>query len=146
MERFTQRDILKLLEIYKSEESLWNINSNAYKLLHIKNKAYQKLANELSCDVNTVKKKLRYLRSAYVAEKKKCDSSKKSGSSSDDVYISNLYYFDAMHFLDPILISRQSSSNAPPQTEADAAIEVEYAMEVTVDEMPTTVQEVIFYF
>ena len=47
-----------------------------------------------------VTKKINSLRSSYKKEKKKIVNSQKSGNGTDDLYSSNLWYFDLLSFVD----------------------------------------------
>lgn len=123
--KISQSDILKLIALYRDEECLWNVNSKSYKLLHIKAKAIRKIANILGCDENCAKKKFKYLRAAYTAEKKKIENSKKSGSGTDEIYKSNLFYFDEISFLDQVIVFRNSVSNAPKADQLTPEINIE---------------------
>lgn len=63
-------------------------------------------------------KKINNLRSSVRKEKKKYDSSLKSGASADDVYRPKLWYYDMMSFLSDQDTPRESTSNLDIQDES----------------------------
>lgn len=103
-------ETIKLINNYKQFECLWNYKSASYKRIDLKKNAWLQLAKEFGKNVEEVKKKMKYLRTAYVSEKKKVDQSKKSGSSTDDIYRSHLFYFDEFSFLNSVIVLRPTSS------------------------------------
>lgn len=69
------------------------------------------LARNMEKNEDEVKKKIKNLRSAYVSEKRKVESSKKSGSSPEDLYHPHLFYFDEMNFLNSSVMFRKTTCN-----------------------------------
>lgn len=98
-----KEDILKLIELYKKNECLWDFNNPYYKKSNLKEYTWKTIAMQFNMSVDDVKKKIKHLRSNYVAEKKKCDKS--------DEYISNLFYYGAMSFLDEVIVLRKNNSD-----------------------------------
>lgn len=64
-----------------------------------------------SATKDTVKKKIDSLRGCFRKELKKVNSSKKSGSGSDDIYKPHLWYFEHLLFLIDQETPRESVSN-----------------------------------
>ena len=87
-----------------------------YKDRVLKQESYIKLAEKLkeidpSADINTNKKKLNTLRSNYRRELKKVIASKKSGASTDDIYLPSVWYFEELEFSRKIFMSYFSNFN-----------------------------------
>lgn len=112
---FSKSDIIKLINLYRTNECLWNINSNMYKRTDIKINVLRKIAAELNIDEEIVEKKFKYLRTAYTAEKKRIDASlKKSGIDAEEtesIIESKLFYYNVMSFLDKCIVHREGSKN-----------------------------------
>lgn len=98
-------DIKELIQHYKQYDCLWDINSPDYKNHGTKYQAWKDIANYFNKDVEEVKRKVRYLRAAYVNEKRKVESSKKSGASSP--HKPNLFYYNDLDFLDNVVVWRK---------------------------------------
>ena len=91
--------LAEFIEIYRSETCLWKIRSKEYHDRTRKEAAYDKLCVKLQkLEPNATKKtdisKLNSLRSSFRKEWKKVQESKKSGSGTDNIYKSNLWYYD----------------------------------------------------
>ena len=116
----------EFIEIYKSEPCLWKIKSSDYHDRDKKDAAYRKLVMKLKeiepdANVNVVKKKINNLRSNVRKEKKKIDSSMKSGASADNVYkpfffpsivytIVFVFFVSAYYTLHKLQLIRQASA------------------------------------
>ncbi|XP_065368837.1 uncharacterized protein LOC135961267 [Calliphora vicina] len=105
-------DVLRFIELYRSHEILWNMNLSSYRRNDLKMKAYESIAAETNIPVEEVKKKIKSLRTAYSAEKSKVENSKKSGSDTDSLYITTLFWYNEMTFLDASLIRRKTVDNS----------------------------------
>ncbi|XP_066942171.1 uncharacterized protein [Macrobrachium rosenbergii] len=70
-------------------------------------------------NVNVVKKKINNLRSNVRKEKKKIDSSMKSGASTDNVYKPSLWYFNLFDFINDQDNARSTVSNFSPEDDND---------------------------
>ncbi|XP_017479875.1 PREDICTED: uncharacterized protein LOC108369295 [Rhagoletis zephyria] len=116
-------DILRLICLFRQNECLWNFKSAGYKRVDLKRKAWLQISKELGKDVEEVKPKIKHLRTTYVAEKKKMDSSKKSGEGAETLYELHLYYYNEMKFLDSVIVLRKTTSNLEMEN-------VEFATEV----------------
>ncbi|XP_066985173.1 uncharacterized protein [Macrobrachium rosenbergii] len=114
----------EFIEIYKSEPCLWKIKSSDYHDRDKKDAAYRKLVLKLKeidpdANVNVVKKKINNLRSNVRKEKKKIDSSMKSGASTDNVYKPSLWYFNLFDFINDQDNARSTVSNFSPEDDND---------------------------
>ncbi|XP_037934063.1 uncharacterized protein LOC119668578 [Teleopsis dalmanni] len=101
------KDVIKLIKLYKQYECLWNIKSKNYKYLDNKKYAWLQISRECNRNVTDVKRKVKYIRTAYLVEKKKVDASKKT-SSVRGIYTPHLFYFDDLNFLDSVIVQRKA--------------------------------------
>ncbi|KNC28880.1 hypothetical protein FF38_02888 [Lucilia cuprina] len=104
-QHFGDIDIRQLIHHYKQYDCLWNFNSPDYKNKSSKQEAWSEIANYFQKDVNEVKRKVKYLRTAYVAEKKKVEASRKSGSNTP--YKPSLFYYKDLNFLEDVVVWRK---------------------------------------
>lgn len=105
--KLNKSDIINFINIYRDYECLWNYKSENYKRTDLKRKAWEEIGHKFKCTADEAKKKIKYLRSAYVSEKKKVDDSKSGG----DVYEPNLFYFNEFSYLDGAIVLRKRYSN-----------------------------------
>lgn len=70
---------LGLIELYQKKEELWNSKINKFHLKNAKGDAWQSIAVNLSCDMNTVKNKMTSLLSSFRREKAKMKKSVGTG-------------------------------------------------------------------
>lgn len=124
-----QRRVLdEFIEIYKSEPCLWRVKSKDYHDRGKRETAYKKLLEKLqevdpAANKDVVVKKINNLRSNVRKEKKKQQSSMKTGTSTEDVYQPKLWYYHKFDFLGDQETPRESTSNLDSDQE-DAASEV----------------------
>lgn len=121
------RKILEeFINLYKSHPCLWQTKSKEYMIYthdrQLREAAYKvliQILKELEPEANEdiVVKKINNLRSSVRTEKKKYESSLKSGASADDVYRPRLWYYDMMSFLSDQDTPRESTSNLDIQEE-----------------------------
>ncbi|KAL1488446.1 hypothetical protein ABEB36_014917 [Hypothenemus hampei] len=79
------------IELYRELPCLWKVKSKSYSNRRDKNRAYEKLVEfyktvDADATIDTVKKKINNLRSAFRKELKKVRRSKRSGGGSENVY------------------------------------------------------------
>ena len=79
--------VVRLIGIWRQKEALWNMRSPLYKRADLKDVAIKEIAHEMAMNFEDVRKKLKSLRSVYVAEKKKVDASKASEAGAEDLYV-----------------------------------------------------------
>ncbi|XP_041981318.1 uncharacterized protein LOC121734767 [Aricia agestis] len=94
-----EEKVMKLIELYHSKPLLWDPKHRDYKLRPKRYDALDDIANELSTSVNEVERKIKNLTSHYYREKKKSDSSNKSGAGTDEIYQSKWFAYKSLHFL-----------------------------------------------
>ncbi|KAM7352668.1 uncharacterized protein ACRADG_005103 [Cochliomyia hominivorax] len=115
MSQFSRRhfqdiDIRDLIHHYRQYECLWDYNSLDYKNSAIKYQAWKEIAKNFNKDVEEVKRKIKYLRSAYVAERKKVEASKRVNPNTP--YRPNLFYYHDLDFLHNIVVCRKFGGSA----------------------------------
>ncbi|CAH1987818.1 unnamed protein product [Acanthoscelides obtectus] len=96
--------------------SLWNIKSKQYSNRKEKAKAYEKLISycktvDKNASMDMVKKKINNIRSAFRKEHKKVLKSKRSGSSTEELYEPTLWYYKLLLFTASQEEPRMSVSN-----------------------------------
>ncbi|TMW54010.1 hypothetical protein DOY81_000942 [Sarcophaga bullata] len=107
---WSRTEISELINLYRQYECLWNPFNEDYNNGDSKQTAWMEIACVCGKDTNDVRRKIKHLRSAYVAEKKKCETSKKHGVA----YMPNLFYYKDFDFLDAVVVLRKST--LPPST------------------------------
>ncbi|KAJ8970708.1 hypothetical protein NQ314_001055 [Rhamnusium bicolor] len=95
--------IRKLIDIYQRHPALWKVKAKCYANRDLRKKGYDELlkhfkTGDSNATQETVRNKINNLRSAFRKEFKRIKSSKKTGSSTDDVYAPNLWYYDLLLF------------------------------------------------
>lgn len=94
------KQTIQFVELYRDAECLWKINSEVYKDRDARDRALKKICDEMSIDgfgIREVAQKIKNIRSAYYQELKKINNSKKSGSSSIDIYQPKVPWFTIVH-------------------------------------------------
>ncbi|KAJ8913067.1 hypothetical protein NQ315_006568 [Exocentrus adspersus] len=116
MSNFKWRDnhIIKFLELYQSEECIWNIRREDYKNI-MREKSYEKIRSGMeieSLTINDIKNKIKSIRTTYKVELNKILKANKSGAGTDDLYKPKLFWFaHADVFLGDVSVARESQSN-----------------------------------
>lgn len=110
------------IEEYKSHPCLWKIKAKEYTNKNLKNEAYEKLVNMCKnvfpeANRDFVVKKIQSMRGSFRKELKKVEGSKRSGSSTDDVYTPSLWYFDLFLFTKDQETPTESVSNISYESE-----------------------------
>lgn len=108
---FSDEKIFILLDLYQKNECLWDVKSPDYKNAIKRKSALSNIAENLNLDQELVKKKIASIRATYLLEKKKIADSQRTGSSTGDVYIPTVSWFDHMKFLDDVIIPRKTVAN-----------------------------------
>ena len=91
----------EFIDLYRSMPTLWKVKSKAYSNRKLKNSAYETLIAKLKeanpkANRELAVKKINNMRTAYRRELKK----KRECLQSDIEYVSQLWYFDLLSFLD----------------------------------------------
>lgn len=106
----------EFIELYKSLPCLWKVKSKEYHDRVVRDGAYEQLVNKMKeiepeATKHSVIKKINNLRTCYRKEQKKYEASKKSGSSPDELYKTQLWYYDLFDFLGDQDTPRASTLN-----------------------------------
>lgn len=118
-------DIEKLIYLYKQNRCLWDYRSKDYKRNDLKKEAWQNMAHIFKKDVQAIKKKMKYLRSSYVNEKKKVEAY----HGVIPAYRPHLFYYDEMAFLDPVIVLRKTPTYGPIEKFENADVSEDYSMD-----------------
>lgn len=87
----------EFIELYQSKQCLWKISLVEYKNKNLKSVAYNELIEFLkskgfdSATVKEVKSKIQNIKRMVRKERAKVEASKRSGRSTDDLYIPTLW-------------------------------------------------------
>lgn len=125
----------KFIDIYQLHPSLWKVKDRCYTNRDLRHKGYQELIEHYktidpSATQETVRNKINNLRSAFRKELKKVKKSKKTGSSAEDVYVPNLWYYHLLLFT----ADQEENRSAASTMDSDE------------EEEETENEEVSFYF
>ncbi|XP_053946426.1 uncharacterized protein LOC128863026 [Anastrepha ludens] len=118
----------EFFEVYRSYPEIWKIKSEEYKNKIKKNAAYETLLEKYKeidpkATVESLKYKINSIRSCYRRELKKLKQSEKSGAGVDDVYVSSLWYFDDLSFLEEQETQRTGLSSIENEEHEDTTFE-----------------------
>ncbi|XP_026497483.2 uncharacterized protein LOC113401686 [Vanessa tameamea] len=120
-ERFSDSQMLKLVEIYRDYECLWNVTSALYKNHDARQSAYKQIAEKLNISGisdKDIPKKIKNLRSSYYQELKKIEKSTRSESDRDSVYKPKVSWFSiADGFLRALKNKEKTFSNIDENSE-----------------------------
>lgn len=117
LEKRNEKDVLiDFIHTYKAHPALWKVKSKEYSNKIARNKGVVALHEilkkiEPDCTRDAVTKKINSLRASFRREFKKMEISKKSGTSTDDVYVPSLWYYEEMMFVLDQDVPRESCSN-----------------------------------
>ncbi|XP_018794487.1 PREDICTED: uncharacterized protein LOC108972386 [Bactrocera latifrons] len=105
--KLNRDDTINLIRIYEQYECLWNCRKESYRNSGLKEKAWEEIANYFDTDVHEMKKKIKYLRTAYVAELRKLEEWKRKASNSTEIYQPKLYYYNDFNYLSSTIVMRR---------------------------------------
>ncbi|KAK4887692.1 hypothetical protein RN001_003963 [Aquatica leii] len=92
-------NVLRLIELYREREILWNCKLKEYKNKNKRHDALLEIAVSFGVSKEEVDKKIRYLLSHFAREVKKENDTNKSGNGSDERYKSKWFAFKNLLFL-----------------------------------------------
>ena len=113
-DRWSPDQNVKFVELYKDNTNLWNCLDPNYKNRNLRQSSIENIRAEMNLvSTSDVTKKIKSLRSTYHLESLKIEKSKKSGSSTDDVYKPSIKWFDSMDYIMKIinLKEKETTSN-----------------------------------
>lgn len=93
---WTREILTDFIEIYRSHSCLWQVKTKEYTNKNLKNRAYDDLVNYCkahfpNADRGFVTKKIQNIRAAFRKEANKVSETKRTGTSSEDVYKPTLW-------------------------------------------------------
>ncbi|XP_036321951.1 uncharacterized protein LOC118735975 [Rhagoletis pomonella] len=95
MGKWSVKDMIKIIELFKSHPSLWDLHSHEYRMKRKKQKDIRFIANSMGVEKAIIDKKWKSLRTIYKSELNKIEASKRTGKE----YVSPWRYFGYMSFL-----------------------------------------------
>ncbi|KAJ8020136.1 hypothetical protein HOLleu_42010 [Holothuria leucospilota] len=142
--------MLEVIATYESLPALWKIKSDEYMKRDKKADAYNVLLQKYkehfpAATLEELKKKLNILRTNFRSELRKVERSVKSGAGTEDLYVSSLWYFDALLFLRDQETTARSRSSIVVQEgnqEDNGDKEEPYQNDTTQDEDSVELDEV----
>jgi hypothetical protein len=96
---WSDEETMTVIEFYHTNPVLWNHCLSEYKDRNLKKLAMDKLTAILSCSEEEIKNHWHSIKTVFDREDKRQKSSKKSGTSTSQVYKSNWKYFDCLAFV-----------------------------------------------
>ena len=97
--KWTESETIKLVEVYKTYECIWNISIPSYRNRPMRSAAYEEIVKYMAKEnfgIAELKQKIKNLRCTYNQELGKIKKSKKSGSGLDDIYVPSIKWFALM--------------------------------------------------
>lgn len=109
--------ILECLRLYKNLPALWKVKSEEYTDKQKKNDSYDILVEKYrerfpDATREDVKKKINVLRTNFRKELRKTEDSKLFAAKPEDIYVSNLWYFDDLYFLKDLETMSKTSTSS----------------------------------
>lgn len=95
---------MEFIELLREQEVLWKIKHKDYHNQIKRTGCYEILLRKMkevdpSADIGKVQKKINNLRTVFRKELKKVESSRASGSGTDNIYVPKLWYYENLRFL-----------------------------------------------
>ncbi|XP_074027265.1 uncharacterized protein [Leptinotarsa decemlineata] len=107
---WTNSACLKLINVYREREVLWNPVHNDYKNKIKKLDAWNDISKIMKGDTGEVKKKMESLLTSFRRERQKQDNSFKTGSGTDTIFKSSWFAFKDMLFLMDKFIPKETKN------------------------------------
>ncbi len=118
-------EIFMLIELWSSKEELYNVKNPRYQNRDHRNRALESILTSLQNDgvavtsMKQIQDKINNLRNYYAAERRKTESSQRSGAGTDNLYKSSRKFFAQLQFLQDGFTPRQTVSNLDDRTDAE---------------------------
>ena len=117
--RWTDEETDILIDMFEESACLWDIFSKDYHLKDKRDKAYEKIQEELDIPITEIKNKIIGLRSQLSREVAKTNQ-KKSGQGVSENYKTSWVYWDRLQFLIPVIRAGKSKDTLQaPETLVD---------------------------
>ncbi|XP_073836025.1 uncharacterized protein [Musca autumnalis] len=112
---WSKEAILEMIQLWQTYECLYNPKNKFYHNKHARYSAFSEIADKLKVfnelvGPSDVKNKMVYLRGQYTRELSK-SKELKSGSGTDETYVSNAYWFEELSFLQDFVKVRKGTCN-----------------------------------
>lgn len=110
--KWSDEEHLKIVQLYKKENCLWNIHSPSYRNKEMRYVALQNICDKMNIenlDMEDVTNKIKTLRSTYYLECDKIEKSSRPGLGKN-VYVPKIKWFPVLHgFIKDVAIKRKKS-------------------------------------
>ena len=110
--KLSEAETLKLVELYRDHECLWNNRCDAYKNKQLRNSALQEIVKEMAVEgfnIEEVKTKIKTIRNAYYLELNKIEKSTRSGAGGH-VYVPRVKWFNELNsFIKTVAVRRATT-------------------------------------
>lgn len=106
-DRLSESQVLRLVEVYRDYECLWNMWSDLYKNREARQIAYSEIYRRLNIpglELKDIPKKIKNLRSSYCQELKRMEKSSRQGNTGEFLYEPRVSWFTlAESYLKPFI-------------------------------------------
>eukprot|EP00794_Sanderia_malayensis_P002890 gene2890-biopygen2377 len=122
---WTDDDIFRLIDLWGTKENLYNVQHPRYHNRDTRQKSLEGILTSMKSEgaaITTTKQlqeKMKSLRSYFGAERRKTESSRRSGTGTDNVYISAWKFYSYLEFLQDGLTPRETVSNIETEVPAE---------------------------
>lgn len=97
---WTNDVVLRLIDLFRSYECLWDTANNDYKNKNKKRASWEEIAQKMNMPREVTETKIHNLRSQFTRERKKIHASKKAGIvATEDAKQSNWFAYESLMFL-----------------------------------------------
>ena len=107
--KFSADETLKLVQLYREQECLWNIRCDEYKNKQIRTSALQQILKEMGINgikIEDIKSKIKSIRNTYLLEVDKIEKSTRSGAGGN-VYVPRVPWFEELNsFIKNVAVRR----------------------------------------
>ncbi|XP_014284344.1 uncharacterized protein [Halyomorpha halys] len=110
--------LIEFIEVLRDHRCLWDPNDASYTNRTMRKEAQIALLNvflkyDRNANLSFVRKKIDYIRGAYLRERKKVENSVIPGSMSNEIYVPTLWYYDHLNFLSEVYKVTKTGSFSP---------------------------------
>ena len=119
---WTDEDTFRLIELWSAKEVLYNCKHSQYSKKDVREKALESILISLQDEgvpltsTKQIQEKLTNLRNYFAAERRKIESSRKSGAGTESLYKSCWKFFNHLAFLQDNFVPRETTSNISEST------------------------------
>lgn len=110
--KFNADETLKLVQLYREHECLWNMRCQEYKNKQNRTSALQQIRTEIGIEgitIEEIKNKIKSIRNTYYLEVDKIEKSTRSGAGGN-VYIPRVTWFEELNsFIKNVAVRRRTT-------------------------------------